>query len=141
PGPRKKISRMLGAPGSICRFARRGTSSGWKRDGTDTAAHGTTVRGRLRPLHERERARQKHLPREAALDLAAGRLGQAACADQDDFTGGNFMFPRNRFADRGDDLFDGDLPPERTLDFLHQDQLILVVMVGYAEGGATMAAQ
>ena len=51
------------------------------------------------------------------------------------------MFPRNRFADRGDDLFDGDLPPECTLDFLHQDQLLLVVMVGYAEGGATMAAQ
>ena len=45
------------------------------------------------------------------------------------------------FADRRDDLFDGDLPSGRTLDFLDQDQLLLVVVVGDAKCSATMAAQ
>src|SRR5207248_5177577 len=47
----------------------------------------------------------------------------------------------NRFADRGDNLLDGDLPSERTLDLLDHDQLLLVVVVGHAEGRATMAPQ
>ena len=45
-----------------------------------------------RSLDDRERAGQKHLPREAALDFAAGRFGQAPGADQDDLTGSNFVF-------------------------------------------------
>src|SRR5271168_3551754 len=94
-----------------------------------------------RALEDRECAGQKHLPCEAALDLAAGRLGQAAGTDQDDLTSGNFVFPGDRFADRGDYLFFGDLPSDRTLDLLDQDQLLLAVVVGHTEGGATMAAQ
>src|SRR5947208_12535187 len=51
------------------------------------------------------------------------------------------MFPHDRFADRGEDFPDRDLPAVGTLDLLDHDQLLLLVLVEHAECGAAVPSQ
>src|SRR6516162_2612180 len=130
---------MLTEPAIDCRSAWRGGSGGSKPSAPNTAMPCTECDPKgCHLLHDCQRSGQKQLPRQIALDLAAGRLRQGAGANQHNLVGSDVVFPGDRLADAGDDFPGDDLLPVGALDFLDHDQALLVALVARADSGAAV---
>jgi hypothetical protein len=79
------------------------------------------------------------MPSEVTLDLAARGLRQSPGANQQDLTRRYIVFPSDCLANSGEDFPDCDLLPVRAFDFLHDDQLLFVVLIVHGERGATVS--
>src|SRR3974390_1694198 len=80
------------------------------------------------------------LARDAALNLAAGRLRQRARTDKHHMASEDLMFVCHRFADSSDHVGDVDAAPVHALDLLDDNERFIAVLIRNRERRAAVVA-